>query len=54
MNCVILKKYRKLERTDLGPRKLAEDWVFYSILGIFDVYDPEMCLENQSDLVYDI
>ena len=47
--CKKVKKTRT--RTQKDGRGLG---YFYSILGVYDAYNPELGLENQSDMVYDI
>ena len=55
LDCAILTKCKKVGKTITRTQKAGGGLGhFYSILGVYDAYDPGLGLENQSDLVYDI
>jgi hypothetical protein len=55
LDCAILTKCKKIGKTQARTQKAGRGLGnFYSILGVYDAYDPVWGLENQSDIVYDI
>ena len=55
VGCAFLTKFKKFGKTWTRTQKAGRGLgYFYSILGVYDAFDPGLGLENQSDLVYDI
>ena len=55
LDCKILTKCKRVGKTRTRTQKAGRGLgFFFSILGVYDAYDPELGSKNQSDMVYDI